>query len=66
MHALLQQTPCEQNPLAHSLLPEQGEGIGLRPHELMLLPFMPQMLGGMHSVFALVVVQAVKHLLTLQ
>ena len=61
-HALLQQTPCAQNELPHSLFAEQAAPGGLGPHELML-PFIPQLFGEMQSP---VLVQAEKHLVALQ
>jgi hypothetical protein len=61
-HALLQQTPCAQNALAHSLLAEHGAAPGFGPHELML-PFIPQLLGEMHWVLS---VHAAKHFVALQ
>jgi hypothetical protein len=43
----LQQTPCAQKPVVHSLLAEQGCGGGLRP-QLLIWLFMPQTLGVAH------------------
>lgn len=46
----------------HSLADEQAAPFGLRP-QLLMTPFMPQMLGAMHWAL---VVQAVKQRLALQ
>ena len=62
LHALLQQTPCAQKPLTHSVPTLQVAPGGLRP-QLLIMPFMPQMLGVMQSA---VTVQALKHFVALQ
>lgn len=62
LQELLQQTPWAQNPLAHSVAAEQAPPFGFRP-QLLITPFIPQMLGGMQL---LLVVQALKHLVALQ
>src|SRR3569623_712931 len=62
VQALSQHLPWAQWALEHSVSPEQSAPRGLGPHELML-PFMPQLLGGMHCSL---VVQAPKHLVALQ
>lgn len=62
LQELLQQTPWAQNPLAHSVAAEQAPPLGFRP-QLLIIPFMPQMLGVMQSAL---VVQALKHLVALQ
>ena len=61
LQALLQQTPCAQKPLPHSVAAEQAAPRGLRP-QLLIMPFMPQMAGAMHWVL---VVHAVKQRLAL-
>jgi hypothetical protein len=62
VQAALQQTPCAQKLLLHSLAAEHEAPFGFRP-QLLIMPFMPQMFGVMHWAL---VVQAVKHLLALQ
>lgn len=62
LQAPLQQTPWAQKVLAHSLPPEQAAPFGFRP-QLLIIPFIPQMLGVMQSAL---VVQAPKHLVALQ
>jgi hypothetical protein len=63
LQALLQHTPWAQVDVVHSVPTEQEAPGGFRP-QLLIMPFMPQMLGGMHSTP--VALQAVKHLLALQ
>ena len=62
LQALLQQTPWAQIEVEHSLPVEQEAPGGLSP-QLLIMLFMPQMLGAMHSALVL---QAEKHLLALQ
>jgi len=47
VQATLQHLPCAQWALEHSLSLEQSAPRGFGPHELML-PFWPQLFGGMH------------------
>ena len=61
MQALLQQTPCAQKLLTHSLPAEHAAAGGLRP-QLLIIPFMPQTLGLWHWAL---VEQAPKQLVAL-
>ena len=63
LQALVQQNPWAQKPLAHCVALEQAAPIGASP-QLLIIPFMPQMFGVMHST--LDAVQAVKQASTLQ
>jgi hypothetical protein len=62
VQALLQQTPWAQDPLAHSVLPEQLAPSRLRPHEPGTPPW-PHRFGGTHSAS---LEQAVKQRVVLQ
>lgn len=62
VQAALQQTPWAQKLLLHSFPAEHVAPFGFRP-QLLIMPFMPQMLGAMHWAL---VVQAVKQRLALQ
>ena len=62
LHALLQQTPCAQKLLRHSLPAEHVAPGGLRP-QLLIIPFMPQTRGDTHWAS---VVHELKHLVALQ
>jgi hypothetical protein len=62
LQALLQQTPCAQKLLAHSVAAEQTAPNAFNP-QLLIIPFMPQMFGEMHCAL---VVHEPKHLLALQ
>jgi hypothetical protein len=61
--AVVQQTPCAQMLLTHSVPTEHAAPAGFNP-QLLIMPFLPQMLGAMHST--LLAVHAEKHLVALQ
>jgi hypothetical protein len=61
--AVVQQTPWAQMLVAHSAPVEQEAPGGFNP-QLLIMPFMPQKAGEMHST--LLAVHAVKHLVALQ
>ena len=59
---VVQQTPCAQMLVLHSPPLEHDAPGGFNP-QLLIMPFMPQLAGAMHSTL---LAQAVKHLVALQ